>query len=106
MAFEFRHSNWFTDETYALLRKRKAALCVAESDELKTPDVATAAFQYFRLRQDGGYSATKLKAMAATFAKKPTGDVYVYFKHEDEPTGALNAVAFRKHLAKMAGGAA
>jgi uncharacterized protein YecE (DUF72 family) len=25
-------------------------------------------------------------------------DVYVYFKHEDEPTGALNATAFLQRV--------
>jgi uncharacterized protein YecE (DUF72 family) len=31
MAFEFRHSSWFCQETYDLLASRGAALCVAES---------------------------------------------------------------------------
>jgi uncharacterized protein YecE (DUF72 family) len=105
-AFEFRHASWFTNETYALLRKHNAALCIAESDELETPDVVTADFQFYRLRKGGGYSAAKLKAMAKMFADKPAADRYIYFKHEDEPTGALNAVALRKGLSKIAGGGA
>jgi uncharacterized protein YecE (DUF72 family) len=37
------------------------------------------------------------------FAKRFTAlaeqrDVYVYFKHEDEPTGALNATAFLERV--------
>jgi len=28
-------------------------------------------------------------------------DVYVYFKHEDEPTGALNATAFLKRASSQ-----
>jgi uncharacterized protein YecE (DUF72 family) len=36
-----------------------------------------------------------LDAFAKRFAAlAEQRDVYVYFKHEDEPTGALNATAF------------
>lgn len=94
VAFEFRNASWFTDATYKLLRRHKAALCVAESDDLATPEVATADFRCYRLRRNGGYSAAKLKSFAERFGGlAKTGEVFVYFKHEDEPTGALNATA-------------
>ena len=98
IAFEFRHESWFTDATYEVLREYGAALCIAESDGLATPEVHTAAsFTCFRLRRDGGYSAAEIKGFADRFAMLAEArDVYVYFKHEDEPTGALNAVAFLK----------
>jgi uncharacterized protein YecE (DUF72 family) len=44
MAFEFRHSTWFCDEVYAVLRRHSVSLCVAESDDLETPDIVTAPF--------------------------------------------------------------
>ena len=96
IGFEFRHESWFTDETYAILRQHNAALCIAESDDLLTPEVHTAAdYTCYRLRRDGGYSALELDAFAKRFAALAAErDVYVYFKHEDEPTGALNATAF------------
>jgi uncharacterized protein YecE (DUF72 family) len=96
IAFEFRHESWFSNEIYTVLRQHNAALCIAESDDLLTPEVHTAADRTcFRLRRNGGYSALELDA----FAKRLTllaqqRDVYVYFKHEDEPTGALNATDF------------
>jgi uncharacterized protein YecE (DUF72 family) len=96
IAFEFRHASWFTDETYSRLRQYNTSLCIAESDDLTTPEVHTAATHTcFRLRRNGGYAPAEIQ----TFAKRFThlaqqGDVYVYFKHEDEPTGALNATAF------------
>jgi uncharacterized protein YecE (DUF72 family) len=96
IAFEFRHESWFTDEIYAILRQQNAALCIAESDDLRTPEVHTAAgYACYRLRRNGGYSAAELDAFARRFeALCEERDVYVYFKHEDEPTGALNATAF------------
>jgi uncharacterized protein YecE (DUF72 family) len=106
IAFEFRHESWFSEEIYAILRAHNAALCVAESDDLVTPEMHTAAEQAcFRLRKSGGYSAAELKAFATRFAElAKTRDVYVYFKHEDEPTGALNATAFLAHVRDEAGG--
>jgi len=96
IAFEFRHDSWFTGETYDLLRSANAALCVAESDDLATPEVHPASTHVcFRLRRNGGYSPAELKALAQRLVSLANHrDAYVYFKHEDEPTGALNAQAF------------
>ena len=94
LAFEFRHPTWFTDATYAILRHHNVALCVAESDDLATPDIATANFRCYRLRRNGGYNPSELTAFAQRFTQLAlNADVYVYLKHEDEPTGALNATA-------------
>lgn len=101
IAFEFRHASWFSEETYSILRRHNAALCIAESDDLATPDVATADFHCYRLRRDGGYSPSELKAFAKRFAALATNaEVYAYFKHEDEPTGALNAASLLDSLRK------
>jgi uncharacterized protein YecE (DUF72 family) len=60
MAFEFRHASWFCDEVYDVLRNRGVALCVAESDELETPDIMTAPFACYRFRRSG-YSALDIR---------------------------------------------
>jgi uncharacterized protein YecE (DUF72 family) len=94
IAFEFRHQSWFTDATYDILRHHNAALCVAESDDLATPDIVTANFRCYRLRRNGGYSPAELTAFANRFTSLAReSETYIYFKHEDEPTGALNATA-------------
>jgi uncharacterized protein YecE (DUF72 family) len=105
VAFEFRHESWFSEETYAVLRLHNAALCIAESDDLQTPDVQCArTYSCYRLRCSGGYSEHQIAAFAEKFsALAADRDVYVYFKHEDEPSGALNAVAFLKACADRAG---
>jgi uncharacterized protein YecE (DUF72 family) len=101
LAFEFRHASWFTDATYDILRRHNAALCIAESDDLITPDITTANFRCYRLRRSGGYTATELKAFANRFTPLAHyAELYIYFKHEDEPTGALNATAFLAAVAK------
>jgi uncharacterized protein YecE (DUF72 family) len=93
VAFEFRHGSWFTDDVYCLLYKANVALCQAESEKLETPHVQTADFSYLRLRKDI-YSASARKELAkrvADLARK--GDVYLYFKHQNTPEGALHAEA-------------
>lgn len=102
IAFEFRHGTWFSEEIYAVLRAHDAALCIAESDELATPEVHTArGFTSFRLRRTGAYTPEEIDVFVDRFRTlSKERDVYVYFKHEDEPTGALNAVSF---LADVAG---
>jgi uncharacterized protein YecE (DUF72 family) len=98
MAFEFRHSTWFCDEAYDVLRRHQVALCVAESDDLETPDVVTAPFSCYRLRKSE-YSAAQLVSIANTLRRRSTsGEVFAYFKHEEQPTGALSAIDVLKQL--------
>lgn len=90
-AFEFRHDSWFCDEIFDLLRKANAALCEAESENIKTPPVQTADFAYLRLRRED-YSPAARKQIAQRVAEvAAVGDAFVYFKHEDTPEGALYA---------------
>jgi uncharacterized protein YecE (DUF72 family) len=89
-AFEFRHESWFVEEVYAALRKAGVALCHAESEDLVTPTVETSDFYYLRLRKET-YSAKSAAQRVKRLAQ--SGDVFVYFKHEDTPEGALNAEA-------------
>lgn len=98
MAFEFRHESWFTDDIYSILRRHNTALCVAESDELQTPDIATADFACYRLRRSD-YTEKQLDTVCDHLrSKSASGDVFAYFKHEDEPTGPLRAAAVLKRL--------
>jgi len=93
-AFEFRHASWFTDEVYARLRARNAALCIADNDEGATPAVATADWGYLRLRATG-YSDGDLRGWLDTMRGIGAGwrDAFVFFKHEE--AGAGPALAAR-----------
>lgn len=98
MTFEFRHSTWFCDEMYAVLRHHCAALCVAESEDLQTPDVVTAPFTCYRFRKSG-YSAAQLDVIENTLRRRSAeGEVFAYFKHEEQPTGAICAVDALRRL--------
>jgi uncharacterized protein YecE (DUF72 family) len=91
-AFEFRHESWLTEEIYDALRQRNVSLCVAESERLEVPEVITADFVYYRLRKPD-YTAADVDAFAgrAKDLLESGRDLYLMFKHEDTPEGALNA---------------
>ena len=92
LAFEFRHKSWFCDLVYDLLRGKKAALCLAESDKLVTPPVITTDFVYFRLRKEAYEPEEREEIRLKTIELRESGkDVYIFFKHEDTPAGALYA---------------
>jgi len=86
-AFEFRHISWHDDSVFAALRRRNVALCVADSEKMSTPVVATADYVYFRLR-DEGYQRADIERWATTIkAQAVPGDAFVYFKHEEQGKG-------------------
>lgn len=93
-AFEFRHESWFCDATLAELHKANAALCHAESDKLESPDVQTADFSYFRMRKESYSTDARSKLAIKVRRLAKAGDVFLYFKHEDTPQGALYAEEF------------
>ena len=91
-SMEFRHTSWLQDDVYSALRQRNVSLCVAESDKLEIPEVITADFVYYRLRKPE-YSEEERKSIAER-AKELLAqgkDLYLIFKHEETPEGALYA---------------
>jgi uncharacterized protein YecE (DUF72 family) len=89
-AFEFRNPTWLVDDVYERLARHNVALCLAESEKLEVPRVMTADFAYFRLRK-ADYDPAQRGAIAASVHSilGDGRDVFVYFKHEDDPHGAI-----------------
>ena len=68
------------------------ALCLAESETFEVPPVITAGFVYVRLRKEDYTPADRAENSARGHKLVEGGrDVYVFFKHEDTPAGALYA---------------
>lgn len=99
-AFEFRNKSWLIDEVYRLFEKHGIALCLAESDNFEVPEVVTAGFVYVRLRKED-YSVEERTEVANRVQGMLAGgrDVYVFFKHEDTPAGAVYAEELLKAAA-------
>jgi uncharacterized protein YecE (DUF72 family) len=88
---EFRDASWFVEDVFGALTKRNVALCLAESDDLVTPDKRTADFCYLRLRKEG-HSANDRKAIARRVrGLAQHGEVLAYYKHFDSPVCPLQA---------------
>src|SRR5579863_7869831 len=101
-AFEFRHESWFSDATWDLLMSCNSALCVAETETMTTPDLATGKFVYYRFRKPS-YTGEERKSMIDRIAQHLGSglDVFAYFKHEETPEGALYAVELLRDLQRI-----
>ncbi|RRA47888.1 DUF72 domain-containing protein [Acidipila sp. EB88] len=92
-AWEFRDASWFAEPVLKILADHGAVLCAAESDSLRSPDLAlVAGLRVFRLRRSQ-YSTEELAALAEHFSELARGgaDVYAFFMHEEAPDGPLRA---------------
>jgi uncharacterized protein YecE (DUF72 family) len=98
VAIEFRHATWHTDATYDLLRRYRAALCIAEDERSCEPLVHTAPFGYYRLHRLT-YTEAQLRAWAEHLsgAAAEIRPAFCYFTHE---TGA-EAVTYARTLMSL-----
>jgi uncharacterized protein YecE (DUF72 family) len=103
-AFEFRHASWFDEETFAILRARGAALCIADvnapedgGEPLPSDLVPTASWGYLRLRRVD-YTDADVDAWAERIKAQPWDEAFVFFKHEDEGTAPRLAARLIERL--------
>ena len=98
-AFEFRHASWFDDEVFGLLKEKNVALCVADSETLSTPMVATADYGYLRLRRED-YQAADVERWAESVRGNGAHwlEAFIYFKHEESGIGPKLAMQLREML--------
>lgn len=100
-AMEFRHSTWFEEEVYQLLRARDVALVAVDEDESEGPGsplVPTAGWGYLRLRRSS-YDTATLQRWAERIRGQPWNEAYVFLKHEEgSPTGPAAAQELKKIL--------
>ena len=103
LVFEFRHASWFTDDVYALLRRHRAACCIADSPQYPRDDVVTADFVYLRFHGrtelfTSSYSDQEL-AEEATHIRhhlRQGLDVYAYFNNDAKGHAVRNADTLRR----------
>lgn len=100
LAVEPRHDSWFTEDCYAILRGRNAALCLADRKGSIVPEVATADWGYVRFHEGRGtprpgYTARELDAWAARLAELwPSGEVFAFFNNDHRACAVRDAVVF------------
>jgi uncharacterized protein YecE (DUF72 family) len=84
IAIEFRHASWHTDEVYAALASRGAALAIMESDDDQPMLEFVGPLVYLRLHRST-YTPDALRTWAERIRTHLAEgkDVYAYFTHED-----------------------
>jgi len=99
IAIEFRHSSWFGEKLNNLLSKYNAALCIADTEDLKPVFEKTASFTYSRLRHER-YSKDSLKEWSEKLIKFASDleNCFVYFMHDETGDAANLAADFNKML--------
>jgi uncharacterized protein YecE (DUF72 family) len=87
--FEFRHPSWFTGETYALLRRHRAALVIGDHPERPFQAYEMTArwtyvrFHYGHRGRRGNYSERELEEWARRIAAwRARVEVYAYFNND------------------------
>jgi uncharacterized protein YecE (DUF72 family) len=96
--FEFRHPSWYREETYALLRKHRAALCLSDHADAPAPWIVTAKHVYVRGHGPGGhykdhYAPQTLGKWARTIRRwrRERRSVYVYFDNDQKSAAPADA---------------
>jgi uncharacterized protein YecE (DUF72 family) len=99
-AFEFRHESWFEDEVFNALKARNVALCIADTEDLTTPQMATADYGYLRLRRED-YAKADVERWAEIVRgqNEHWSDAFIYFKHEEAGIGPKLAKQMMEILA-------
>ena len=106
--FEFRHKSWYCKDTYKLLDKFNAGLCIhdligKESPRIVTGDVVYVRFHGTEGRYSGSYSKDQLRTWAK-WLKEQTNKVrsiYVYFNNDAEAYAVSNAATLKNELSDL-----
>ncbi len=104
-SFEFRHQGWYSDETFAVLCRHNAALCLSDHAAAPAPREITADWTYIRLhgtsgRYHGSYSDEALNDWAGFISacRKREQDVWCFFDNDMKSAAPGDALRLRKRL--------
>jgi uncharacterized protein YecE (DUF72 family) len=96
--FEFRHSSWYSDDTFNLLRKLKAGFCIHDLSGKESPREVTSDTIYVRFhgttgKYAGGYSKSTLQSWTKWLKdqSKNARGIYVYFNNDVHAHAIKNA---------------
>jgi uncharacterized protein YecE (DUF72 family) len=99
-AIEMNHESFWAPEVDAVMRRHRVARCL--NDEFRGVDAypPTAPIAYLRLRLPE-YSSRQLAARAKLISRLAADgvDVYVFFRHQDDPACTKVALAFQDRFA-------
>jgi uncharacterized protein YecE (DUF72 family) len=104
-AVEFRHPSWYVGETFAMLERYGAALCVHDKAGSAITGPFDGPFVYVRFHGPGGryfgrYERRRIDDWAGRLAEawQDGRDVYAYFNNDPEGMAVFNARELRESL--------
>ncbi|MGH9073502.1 MAG: DUF72 domain-containing protein [Acidimicrobiales bacterium] len=107
VAFEPRHDSWYVDETAEVLARHRAAFCLSDTPDRRSPHWRTADWGYLRFHQGRAapapcYGRTALRSWAGRLADQwlPRDDVYVYFNNDGGGCAVRDAHRFAFAVAR------
>ena len=101
--FEFRHESWFHSDTYRILEKAGAGLCIADTEAMNPVFKVTGGMAYFRLRKES-YDAKTIGEWASKIRETSRGlsETFVYLRHDETGENAVLAQLLSKKLTVIA----
>ncbi|GAA0894631.1 DUF72 domain-containing protein [Fulvivirga kasyanovii] len=103
---EFRHTSWFNEEVYDILRKYKVAYCIISAPgDLPEDTVTTTDFAYIRFHgktdwYDYNYSEEQLSHWKGQIEKLEAKEVFVYFNNDYNIRAVENGLLLKELLAQ------
>jgi uncharacterized protein YecE (DUF72 family) len=101
-AFEFRDPAWYADDTFEVLQRFDAALCISDHADAPAPWQATASHVYVRGhgpsgRYQGSYSAATLRRWTEAVLRwrSERREVFVYFDNDQKAAAPRDALRLR-----------
>jgi uncharacterized protein YecE (DUF72 family) len=102
-AFEFRHTSWFDETIYSLLRERDVALVIGDAPNRPfqahelTTDFTYIRFHYGKRGRDGNYSESELEEWAGRIRRwRRKVEVFAYFNNDWKAYAIRNAKTLTK----------
>ena len=107
--FEFRHPSWYVDDTYTLLRRYDATLCLHDKrgSEIAEPFVGPIVYVRFHGTTGhyaGSYPDKRLERWASILAEQwcSRRPVYAYFNNDPDAVATDNALTLRRLVLEKA----
>jgi uncharacterized protein YecE (DUF72 family) len=99
--FEFRHSSWYVEQVYQILKEYNYALCIHDHLDAPSPLIITADYCYLRMHGPDGHYLTEYRhnelVKIANFINetKRQNDIYCYFNNDTKAFAINNAKTLR-----------
>jgi uncharacterized protein YecE (DUF72 family) len=104
---EFRHPSWYVDQTFELLARRRAAICLHDKlgSAIAGPIVGPVVYVRFHGtsgQYHGSYSRRQLERWAHLLAEQAQGGrrVFAYFNNDPHAAATKNALTLREMIVR------